>query len=225
MVDMAAISGLASSLKAVGEITKAMIGIRDGAMLQAKAIELNGIILSAQQSALDANIAQVDLTQRIRDLEAKITKLESWEAEKQRYELAEIGAGGFAHVVKSGMLNGEPIHCICSDCYQRGEKSILQMTRNTYGSVTLVCPRCKCNVEGSEDHPGYPLKREHAPDPKEKARAGLELCPICRTGRLAIISVEPDPIFGDMGVQQRKLRCDNTSCGHTESRQHDPSRT
>src|SRR5437868_5960993 len=103
MVDMTAISGLASSLKAVSEITKAMIGIRDGAMLQAKAIELNEIILSAQQSALDANIAQSELTQRVRDLEAKITKLESWDTEKRRYELAEIGAGGFAHVVKPTM--------------------------------------------------------------------------------------------------------------------------
>ena len=223
MVDMAALAGLASSLKSIGEITKAMVGIRDGAMLQAKAIELNGIILAAQQSALEANIAQAELAQRVRDLEAQIAKMESWNAEKERYALTEIGAGGFAYLVKPSVQGREPPHCICSDCYQRGQKSILQLTRNTFGAVTLKCPRCKTEVNASEDHPNYPLKREYAEDPKQKARAALEDCPICRIGKLAVVAVGPDPTFGRVGLQQRTLKCDNKECGHTEKRQHDPN--
>jgi len=50
-----------------------------------------------------------------------------------------------------------------------------------------------------------------------------ESCPLCETGRLKIKAVRPHDTFGDMGLQERKMQCDNPACGHTESRMHDPS--
>ena len=52
MVDMAAIAIVAKSLETAADITKAMIGLRDASMIQEKVIELQGVILSAQQGAL-----------------------------------------------------------------------------------------------------------------------------------------------------------------------------
>ncbi len=163
--DMGAVAAMVTSIKAAVEITKAMIGIRDGAMIQSKVIELNATILSAQSSAFEANAAQSALLERVRNLETLIAKLEAWDAEKQRYDLTEIGDGAFAYVVKSSMRGTEPVHCICGQCYQGGYKSILQSTQNLYGSVTLACPRCKTSVNASEDHPNYPFKRQYAERP------------------------------------------------------------
>jgi hypothetical protein len=84
MVDIAAIAGLVSSLKAAGEITKAMVGLRDATMIQSKVIELNGIILSAQSSALEANVAQFSLLDRVRQLEAEIAGLKAWDGDHRR---------------------------------------------------------------------------------------------------------------------------------------------
>jgi len=56
----------------------------------------------------------------------------------------------------------------------------------------------------------------------KKAPAG-EPCPLCETGQLKVTAVTPHHTFGDMGIQERTMKCDNTACGHTESRMHDPS--
>lgn len=47
-----------------------------------------------------------------------------------------------------------------------------------------------------------------------------ELCPICNTGRLKVISVHAHPQLGPVGVQEKTLKCDN--CPHLERRMHDP---
>jgi hypothetical protein len=44
MVDLASIAAAATSLKTAGEIVKAMIGLRDAALIQNKVIELQGVI-------------------------------------------------------------------------------------------------------------------------------------------------------------------------------------
>jgi len=47
-----------------------------------------------------------------------------------------------------------------------------------------------------------------------------EICPICNSGRLKVISVHAHPQLGSVGVQERTLKCDG--CPHTERRIHDP---
>jgi hypothetical protein len=48
-----------------------------------------------------------------------------------------------------------------------------------------------------------------------------ENCPVCNNGRFKVVASVPDPIFGDLGVLLRTMRCD--SCNHTEKHQFDPS--
>jgi hypothetical protein len=55
---MAAISIITNSLKTAADITKAMIGLRDTSTIQAKVIELQGVILSAQHGALTTQTNQ-----------------------------------------------------------------------------------------------------------------------------------------------------------------------
>jgi hypothetical protein len=145
MVDMSAISGLVLSLRAATDISKAMIGLRDAAMIQGKIVELQGVILSAQQSALSAQADQFTLLERVRELEKQIADVEAWEQEKQRYELVELYAGGLAYRIKELVRGSEPPHFICAACYQKRQKSLLQGS-DFYSQRTLTCPDCKTEV-------------------------------------------------------------------------------
>src|ERR1700731_4790349 len=95
MIDLTMIAEAVTSLKTASEIAKTLIGLKETSAIQTKVVELNGIILSAQSSALAAQSNQFTLLQKVRDLEAQIADLKAWDAEKNRYELAEIASGIF----------------------------------------------------------------------------------------------------------------------------------
>lgn len=144
MIDISHAMTLATSLQTAGEITKAMIGIRDGALLQAKVIELNGIILSAQGSALASNQDQFALLQSVRDLEAKVVEMENWAAEEKRYELKDFGGSTFAYVLKPEEPGSRNDHRLCSACFENRHKSTLQNMGGTHqGRQKYWCPKCK----------------------------------------------------------------------------------
>jgi hypothetical protein len=72
-----------------------------------------------------------------------VAALKAWEAEKERYELTEIGPGVFAFALKESMRQGQPVHRICANCCANGTKSYLQ--RHLSGPVL---ERLKCNTCG-----------------------------------------------------------------------------
>lgn len=126
MVDMAMISGTMAALKSASEIAKTMIGIHDADVLRSKVAELQAQIVSAQSSALTAQADQFALRERVRELEKEAADLKAWEAEKQRYELKIVAAGATTYALKEDAGGSEPPHWICTACYQKGKKSIMQ---------------------------------------------------------------------------------------------------
>ncbi len=100
MVDISAIAGVASSLKTAAEMAQALVGIRDARVVMEKSIQLNQIITSAQQSAIDALANQLALIKTVDNLEKEIMKLKAWNAEKETYELHDCGPGAFAYTKK-----------------------------------------------------------------------------------------------------------------------------
>jgi hypothetical protein len=147
MVDMAAISGFATSMRAAVEITKAMTNIRDANMMQTKIFKLTREIMAAQSDAVEAVTAQSDLLQRVRQLEEEKAKLETWNAEKGRYDLKAIVPGVTVYALKKGMEHGEEPHYLCPTCYNRGQKSILQQETRTPGMIRMqVCHECSTEL-------------------------------------------------------------------------------
>ncbi|MGG7577359.1 hypothetical protein [Rhizobium sp. Nf11,1] len=49
-----------------------------------------------------------------------------------------------------------------------------------------------------------------------------ETCPLCQTGKMKVIAVVDDPLFGVFGAKQHTLLCQNADCAHRETRQIDP---
>jgi hypothetical protein len=143
MVDMTAIGGMAISLRSAVEITKAMIDVRDANLIQTKAFELTREIIAAQSYALEAMATQSNLLTSKRELEEKISKLETWNTEKGRYQLKNIQTGVTVYALKEGMENGEEPHYLCPTCYNRRQKSILQRETHAMGrAVMQVCHEC-----------------------------------------------------------------------------------
>jgi len=189
MPDMGSISAIAASINAAVNITKAMKDLRDLTLVQSKVIELQGVILEAQTGLFTANKERASLIEEIREAKSKIAQLETWNAEKQRYQLTDIGDGNFAYVLGQSMSSGEPPHYICTACYGNSKKSILQHFETGSGSHVVICPSCsaKMSIDRGYIAPSY-LQNE-----EDMARTRRERCPICDDGRLEVTAIKDHP--------------------------------
>jgi Zn finger protein HypA/HybF involved in hydrogenase expression len=143
------IGGALGALKSAADIIKTLAGARSDSERSAKILELQSQIMAAQTSAIQANTAQTALVERVRELEAQIAKFETWNAEKQRYELKAISPGALAYALKAEAAGPEPFHHICQRCYEKGKKSILQFSPSAMAELipnTFDCPECKAKI-------------------------------------------------------------------------------
>lgn len=120
----AAVTGIRAAL----DITKAMVGLRDAEAFRAKSIELQAVVLDAFEKAIEARETYSTQADRIRALEAEVTSLKSWDAEKAKYELKRIGDSSVAYMLKPEARGAEPPHWLCPNCYSKGQKSFLNPT-------------------------------------------------------------------------------------------------
>ena len=155
MVVAETIAGL-GAVKTAFDMAKALQGIHDTAARDRAVIELQKEILVAQT-------AQSALVESESALKKEVADLKAWDADKQRYQLRDIGRGITAYALKEGMQNGEPEHYLCAACYQRHQKSILQPeTRSPGMTKTLVCHDCGSALYLSgTPHPEHFKNRRH----------------------------------------------------------------
>ena len=137
MVTGPELMGGLSALKTAFDLTKGLKEIGDAASLNSAVIELQEKILTAQQ-------AQATLLSRVGELEEEVANFKTWETDKQRYVLKQVGYNGtLVYEQKEGVEGGEAPHSICPDCYQNARRSILQKVHRSPGrSEVLVCQQC-----------------------------------------------------------------------------------
>jgi hypothetical protein len=112
------IAGL-GAFKTMYDMAKALKDINDATIR-------NGAVIELQEKILAAREAQTALLERVGELEKEVARLKDWEADKSRYQLAELRRGMVALLIKETMRNGEPVHYICADCASNGKKFYLQ---------------------------------------------------------------------------------------------------
>ena len=93
------------AIKTAFDIAKGLKEIDD-------ATRRNTAVIELQEKSPIAQEAQSTLVSRVGELENEVDRLKAWEADKARYELAEIGSGVVALAIKEAMRNGEPPHYI-----------------------------------------------------------------------------------------------------------------
>jgi ribosomal protein L37AE/L43A len=126
------------SFKTMLDMAKGLKDINDAAVRNTAVIELTEKIISAQA-------VQTALVARVGELEKDLVRFETWETEKERYQLRELPPGIFVRALKSGMENGEPPHHVCADCYNKGVKSLLHVTGQGNGRTHWKCHSCGFN--------------------------------------------------------------------------------
>lgn len=130
------------SIKAAYEVAKSLIGVRDAVVIQGKVAELLGQIAAAQESTLRSQERESALTRQVHELEQRIAEIETWDREKERYQLTELPPGVFVYAVKEEARGDEPPHKLCANCFQQKRKSLLNSGETINGLTRLHCPSC-----------------------------------------------------------------------------------
>ncbi|WGJ14133.1 hypothetical protein QEV83_15975 [Methylocapsa sp. D3K7] len=134
-----------SAFKTMFDMAKALQDIHDTTARDRAVIDLQKEILSAQS-------AQFSLVERIRALEKEVANFETWDAEKQQYELKDLGWSAFAYMLKPDARGTKPPHWICAHCYGERRVEIIQRTRiKSGGGGGFFCPRCHNELRPSHD--------------------------------------------------------------------------
>jgi hypothetical protein len=141
MITGAEISFGINALKTAVGIAKEAKELKDTSAIRGKVIEMQSLIMEAQTSAIEARAAHAELMVRIRDLEGEIAKAKAWDAEKEKYSLVELQPRNYAYISKAHG-NG-PEHYLCANCFEQGEKRILQQS----DYIRIACPKCKTAVQ------------------------------------------------------------------------------
>lgn len=141
------IQGAISGLRTAAEITRALLGMKVTAEVQAKIIELQTALLDAQQGALAATASQYELTEKVRELDAKLRERVNWGAQSKRYALVNPWTGlSQVYALRREQADGEPAHFCCTHCFLR-ESRVMLISGDRTGWVVMQCPSCKASVE------------------------------------------------------------------------------
>lgn len=145
MTDLTATAAALSSLKTAFDLTKSLLDVQGAAKIGAKVIELQSQILSAQQSAMNAQQEQATLIEAVKSLESEIARLKKWDADKSDYRLEDVGSGAFVYSPKREPTASEPNHWLCVKCFEGGQRSLVQNLgrRPDKAIAQFACPSCK----------------------------------------------------------------------------------
>lgn len=138
------ISKTLATLQSAYGLAKNIADLDEAHAIKVQIGELLAQILSAQESEMRSQERESALTRQVHELEQRIDQMETWNAEKQRYQLTDFGAGTFAYALKPGMENDEPPHRACANCFKKGHISILQFRHhNMMRQDVYNCPSCQ----------------------------------------------------------------------------------
>jgi hypothetical protein len=115
---------------------------------------------------LQAQETEAALIAEKRRLEERVRRLETWEGEKERYELRQVAHGVYVRALKPNAAGTEPPHAICANCYERGKKRYLQSDGlpGPYGGTeNLTCRECGEVIQIHHEGRPVPLQREYDP--------------------------------------------------------------
>jgi hypothetical protein len=143
---LAEISAGLSSLKTMKDIVQGMNAAKGEAAVNTVKIELQGLILDAQQGLFAAQEAQSADARRIAELEQEIMRFKDWSAEKQRYELKSMRGGSVAYSEKASVNARQSPHWLCANCFEQGRKSFMQKLGEVGPHAIYECAACKAKM-------------------------------------------------------------------------------
>ena len=124
-----------NALKTAMDIAKGLQNIHDG-------VARDKAVFDLQREMLAAQAQQMSLIETVGELKKRLAEFETWEQEKLRYELKNIGYA-FAYQLKPTERENVPPHWVCADCFGQRHISIIQYSREGGRGMLWRCPSCK----------------------------------------------------------------------------------
>jgi hypothetical protein len=118
----------------------------DSAVRQ-KAIELQSDIISLQSGLLNLQIEHQESLRERDSLKQQLMKAKNWKNEARKYSLKEIASGVFVYAIKQDKQGTQPMHWLCTNCYENTKKSILQKGKRTPQGTVYYCSNPECKAE------------------------------------------------------------------------------
>lgn len=126
MADSNPVSSMVSGLQSAYGLVKDIADLEQAREIKSQIAELMDQILSARENAIRVQERETALLGEIDDLKKQIDQMETWDSEKQQYQLQAIDSGAFAYVLKPEVQGDEPPHWLCPNCFENRQKRILQ---------------------------------------------------------------------------------------------------
>ena len=134
------VNGIKDVAGIVGEIDTL---IKEGGDIEGQIQQLSELTRKILANGLTMVQLESSLRDKARVLEEKLREKENWEEEKERYELRNTGAHyAFAYVLKESSQTPDTVCWLCTTCFEKRKKRILQPEITRMGRV-LRCSECK----------------------------------------------------------------------------------
>lgn len=133
------------AITSIRKTAQSLSNAREELKVNEVAIHLQGIALDLQSEMMMIQTQYQDALRTCEDLKSKLVQYENWDNEKSRYRLEPIGNNSFVFSLKPDHPAGEQEHWLCTNCYNQGQKSILQMEPSGY--TRMCCPRCQMKIQ------------------------------------------------------------------------------
>ena len=146
MVAIVEASAAIGGIKAALDMVKGVAGLKSATDINLAVIEIQRALLDAQSAAFDDRERHAAQQVRIAELEAKLSEIDRWEADKARYQLIETATGVLVYVLKQDSANGDPDHKLCVKCFNEDRKSVLQVVRRHGGGERVECHHCNVKM-------------------------------------------------------------------------------
>lgn len=132
-----------TSAKTAGDIAKSLITLRDEDMVRARVMDLTGTLMELQQQMMQGQLEQMALIKQVAELEEALRKTSARQNLLHRYELVGIGPAKVVYALKEEFQKTEPAHLCCTNCYDKGHRSVLKAMRQSGStSMKFSCPDC-----------------------------------------------------------------------------------
>ena len=149
-----------TSLKAAFDISKSILEIKSTTEIQDKVIKLQSALMEAQNSAMSATTAQLELQEKVRTLEEQLRAANEWGDQESRYSLVCPWQGSAqVYALKRSASEGEGPHFLCSNCFHNKRKVILNPSRKEARTL-MACPSCSATMDTGYRRIGPPKYAE-----------------------------------------------------------------
>lgn len=138
----AEIQGGFTAVKAALELVKAGKGMIEQAAMASALYDIQQRLMEAQGAALQAVEEKTELGARVRELEAQLRDREDWKAEAEKFAVVQIAQGVFVMLAQDETSRYEAAVKLCTTCFNRKRKSILQQAHGSIRVFTLTCNEC-----------------------------------------------------------------------------------